>query len=207
MRSSTAGVQSKATKVTSPTTTVAHPSTTGSSTSSGSNGTYDGAPTTVSPSYLPPTPSTTQNASGYSFVGSPHDPEPYQSTDPAGLFFTSPDGSFTCGILPASTDNPDGGTAGYQGSTSPVPPRPSTCPPQGPGWGQGMQVHTDGTVNFLCTGGVIYAANSGAGPALPDGSTLTGNGFVCTSTSGAVSCLDRQSGHGFSIAATWNTTF
>ena len=69
-----------------------------------------------------------------------------------------------------------------------------------------MQVHTDGTVNFLCTGGVIYAA--AREPARrARWFHAPGDGFVCTSTSGAVSCLDRQSGHGFSIAATWNTSF
>src|SRR5699024_1388460 len=67
--------------------------------------------------------------------------------------FTSPSGSFACGIVSDSWGAGGGAKAQCRGSTSPVPPRPGWCAPQ-TGWGGGMAVRAGGEVAFLCAGDV-----------------------------------------------------
>jgi hypothetical protein len=137
--------------------------------------------------------------------------EPIQiAVDPAGYrfdhseelyYFRSPSGKFSCGIVTSPI------SAGCHGRTSPVPPRPESCPPQ-ISWAGGMSVSRDGKTGFICTGGVIYANGfGGTDPVLPYGHSLTVLGFSCTSAPSGISCTHLTTGHGFRIAADSNEQF
>ncbi|MFL1594894.1 hypothetical protein NQ854_18600 [Rhodococcus ruber] len=114
-------------------------------------------------------------------------------------YFTSPDGGFRCGIvaLPSRTE------AGCEGVTDPVPPRPENCMVN---WGNGIRVVDAGPAEFMCSGGSVYTSG-GDDPVLPSGSKLSKLGYTCEAAAADVSCVNDATGHGFTIAATSNTTF
>lgn len=122
--------------------------------------------------------------------------------EPDVFFFQSPDGRYYCGI---SVE-----TAGCQGPTQPVPPRPRSCE-EGPDWGGGMFVNAKKQVDFLCAGGVMFYP-TGREPEprdrLPVGQTVTANGYTCKAkASSTVRCSHDASGHGFEIQPRSNKKF
>ncbi|CRK59324.1 hypothetical protein [Alloactinosynnema sp. L-07] len=122
------------------------------------------------------------------------------SGDEPYYFFTSADRSYVCGI--------DKKQALCQGATKPVPPRPESCEKVGPSWGAGMSVDTDGKVDFLCAGGVMFypvGREPNDGDVLPPGKTITALGFTCAAEPDGFRCT--RDSHGFRIAPTSNETF
>ncbi|QKT13145.1 DUF6636 domain-containing protein [Rhodococcus sp. W8901] len=115
-------------------------------------------------------------------------------------FFTSPDGTFSCGIvrLPSRTE------AGCEGPTSPIPPRPDDCIVS---WGNGIRVENVGRGGFMCSGGRVYTSGAGADPVLAPGVELAQLGFTCTTTATSVTCTNDETGHGFTVAPDSNETF
>lgn len=122
---------------------------------------------------------------------------PYERNE--SYYFTSPDGQFHCGIvkLPTRTE------AGCEGTTDPVPPRPDDCVVN---WGNGIRVENEGEGAFMCSGGPVYLSGDETA-ALPAGSTLSKLGFSCTTTEADVTCVNDDTGHGFTVAAGSNETF
>ncbi|GAA3791235.1 hypothetical protein [Amycolatopsis tucumanensis] len=121
--------------------------------------------------------------------------------DEPQYFFLSTDGAYLCGF---NTE-----MAACQGETEPVPPRPESCPAEGPGWGYGMYVDT-GRADFLCSGGVMfYPLNREPGDQdkLALGQTIAAAGFACTAEQDGVSCRHEETGHGFLVAAHRNQIF
>ncbi len=160
------------------------------------------APTGVTPAST----STTSPATATPTAADPAvaaDPTTYRFRSD-GYFFSTPSGKFTCGIDLRAPASP---TAGCQGSTTPVPPRPASCP-EGPGWGHGLRVDASGETSFLCAGGVVYGSGfRSPEPVLAYGHSLTAGGFVCAVRITGVTCTHLASGHGFMIAAETNRRF
>lgn len=116
-------------------------------------------------------------------------------------YFSSPDGSFQCGIVPLANRT----EAGCQGVTTPIPPRPDDCMIN---WGNGIRVTNDGPAAFMCSGGVVYTSGGATvDPPLTIGSEIAEGGFTCTSAADGISCKNDASGHGFRIAADSNEVF
>ncbi|MFM1726056.1 DUF6636 domain-containing protein [Rhodococcus sp. PAM 2766] len=115
-------------------------------------------------------------------------------------FFSSPDGSFTCGILrlPGRTE------AGCEGVTTPVPPRPDDCMVS---WGNGIRVENTGRGAFMCSGGQVYTSGAGTEPVLAPGTPLAELGYTCETTVSSVTCTNDETGHGFTVAPDSNETF
>jgi len=115
-------------------------------------------------------------------------------------FFSSPDGSFTCGILrlPGRTE------AGCEGVTTPVPPRPDDCMVS---WGNGIRVENTGRGAFMCSGGQVYTSGAGTEPVLAPGTPLAELGYTCETTASSVTCTNDETGHGFTVAPDSNETF
>ncbi|SDI92058.1 hypothetical protein SAMN05444695_11337 [Rhodococcus triatomae] len=116
-------------------------------------------------------------------------------------YFTSPDGGFQCGIikLPNRTE------AGCQGPTDPIPPRPDDCMID---WGSGVRVEDSGPGAFMCAGGLVYTSGDPEPDAvLPAGATLSKLGYTCSTTADAVTCVNDETAHGFTVAADSNETF
>ncbi|WP_175271991.1 DUF6636 domain-containing protein [Prescottella equi] len=115
-------------------------------------------------------------------------------------FFSSPDGTFTCGIvrLPGRTE------AGCEGVTTPVPPRPEDCMVS---WGNGIRVEDTGRGAFMCSGGQLYTSGSGTEPVLAPGTPLAKLGYTCATTASSVTCTNDETGHGFTVAPDSNETF
>jgi hypothetical protein len=76
------------------------------------------------------------------------------------------------------------------------PPRPPGCPSV-VGFGQGLLVDNAGVGHFVCAGDTALIA--GATP-LRYGSNTLVDGFLCASRTSGMTCTDRRTGHGFSIA-------
>ncbi|SUE15325.1 lipoprotein [Rhodococcus gordoniae] len=158
--------------------------------------------TTVAPSTTEETtPSTTEPAPEPET--SPEEPAPlaqveYQRNE--SYYFSSPDGTFECGIvrLPTRTE------AGCEGPTDPIPPRPEDCMVN---WGLGIRVQDSGEGEFVCSGGPVYLSPDGASPTLPPGSSLSQLGYTCAATAADVTCTNDATGHGFRVAAGSNETF
>ena len=119
-----------------------------------------------------------------------------------GYSFTSPSGSFYCGIAPASYGDP--GFAVCQGETIPVPPRPAECR-TGISWGGGMYVNDAGKVDYVCAGGLILS--DGSSKVLPYGAALAVAGMACTSAETGMRCVNDRTGHGFRISTASNERF
>ncbi|MBS9375515.1 hypothetical protein [Rhodococcus sp. B50] len=159
--------------------------------------------TTVAPSTTEETaPSSTTEAAPEPET-SPEEPAPlaqveYQRNE--SYYFSSPDGTFECGIvrLPTRTE------AGCEGPTDPIPPRPEDCMVN---WGLGIRVQDSGEGEFVCSGGPVYLSPDGASPALPPGSSLSQLGYTCATTAADVTCTNDATGHGFRVAAGSNETF
>ncbi|PTR31010.1 hypothetical protein C8K36_10136 [Rhodococcus sp. OK519] len=115
-------------------------------------------------------------------------------------FFSSPDGTFTCGIvrLPNRTE------AGCEGATTPVPPRPDDCMVS---WGNGIRVENAGRGAFMCSGGQVYTSGAGTEPVLAPGTPLAKLGYTCGTTASSVTCTNDETGHGFTVAPDSNETF
>lgn len=115
-------------------------------------------------------------------------------------FFSSPDGTFTCGIvrLPGRTE------AGCEGVTTPVPPRPEDCMVS---WGNGIRVENTGRGAFMCSGGQVYTSGAGTEPVLAPGTPLAKLGYTCATTASSVTCTNDETGHGFTVAPDSNETF
>ncbi|MDM7490975.1 hypothetical protein QYS60_02920 [Rhodococcus sp. GXMU-t2271] len=158
------------------------------------------AVTTTTTTTVAPAPTTTETTSTTSVPESaPTTPADVQYERNESYYFTSPDGGFRCGIvkLPSRTE------AGCEGVTDPVPPQPENCMVN---WGNGIRVQDTGPAEFMCSGGSVYTSG-GDDPVLPIGSKLSRLGYTCESTAADVSCVNDATGHGFTIAATSNTTF
>lgn len=142
-------------------------------------------------------------AGGESTPPHPANAGDYQFRD--DFYFRSGEGGYACGILaPGSRGEKMG--AGCHGTTTPIPPRPVDCP-EGPGWGNGMQVSAAGEVSFLCTGGVIYASGFSDAPILHTGDALSALGFTCQPVDAGVRCTHDGTAHGFTIQPDRNETF
>ncbi|MEZ5153031.1 hypothetical protein [Rhodococcus zopfii] len=122
---------------------------------------------------------------------------PYERNE--SYYFTSPDGQFHCGIIKLPTRS----EAGCEGTTDPVPPRPDDCVVN---WGNGIRVANEGEGAFMCSGGPVYLSGDDTA-ALPAGSTLSKLGFSCSTTGTDVTCVNDDTGHGFTVAAGSNETF
>ena len=125
-------------------------------------------------------------------------PVEYQRNE--SYYFSSPDGTFQCGIvrLPTRTE------AGCEGPTDPIPPRPEDCMVN---WGLGIRVQDSGEGAFMCSGGPVYLSADGVSPTLPPGSPLSQLGYTCATTAADVTCTNDATGHGFRVAAGSNETF
>ncbi len=85
-----------------------------------------------------------------------------------------------------------------------MPPRPDDCVVN---WGgNGIRVENEGEGAFMCSGGPVYLSGDETA-ALPAGSTLSKLGFSCTTTEADVTCVNDDTGHGFTVAAGSNETF
>lgn len=157
------------------------------------------APTTTT---VAPTTATTTTAEPTTATPEPEAPTslidvPYARNE--SYYFTSPDGQFHCGIIKLPTRS----EAGCEGVTDPVPPRPDDCVVN---WGNGIRVTNEGEGAFMCSGGPVYLPGD-VTAALPAGATLSKLGFSCTTTDTDVTCINDDTGHGFTVAAGSNETF
>ena len=159
--------------------------------------------TTVAPSTVEETTpsSTTESAPAPETTSeepAPLAPVEYQRNE--SYYFSSPDGTFQCGIvrLPTRTE------AGCEGPTDPIPPRPEDCMVN---WGLGIRVQDSGEGAFMCSGGPVYLSADGVSPTLPPGSPLSQLGYTCATTAADVTCTNDATGHGFRVAAGSNETF
>jgi hypothetical protein len=115
--------------------------------------------------------------------------------DERQYFFMSPDGAFFCGF--------NSKMAACQGETAPVPPRSSSCSPEGPREGHGMYVDAK-QADFLCAGDPIFYPIDGEPSGqdrIAQGQTLAAAGFTCRSEDAGITCLHDDSRHGFHIEA------
>lgn len=150
--------------------------------------------TTTAPTTTVPTTTTTTDTPVTTLVD-----VPYAHNE--SYFFTSPDGGFQCGIIKL----PDRTEAGCQGKTSPVPPRPADCMVD---WGRSIRVENSGQGAFMCAGGLVYTSGKEVPDAvLPAGSKLSELGYTCSTTATAVTCVNDETTHGFTVSANSNKTF
>ncbi|CAM3000084.1 DUF6636 domain-containing protein [Prescottella defluvii] len=159
------------------------------------------APTTTTPPSAPTTttvPVTTTTTTTIAPVTTTLTDVQFQRNE--SYFFTSPDGTFNCGIvrLPSRTE------AGCEGPTSPIPPRPDDCVVS---WGNGIRVENAGRGAFMCSGGRVYTSGTGTDPVLAPGVELTQLGYTCATTATSVTCANDETGHGFTVAPDSNETF
>lgn len=153
-----------------------------------------------SPDTTPDSPGTTPGSVQAAFTGTPEDEN--HGLDHGSYMFTSPDGTFHCGIESADGSRP--ARAGCQGDTSPVPARPTSCSTTTL-WGDGMTVDANGSTRFLCADDAEFPSRT-AGP-LAYGKMVTALGFTCASRHDGIWCRDDSTGHGFRIAPQSNATF
>jgi hypothetical protein len=75
------------------------------------------------------------------------------------------------------------------------PARPKTCP-SFTGYGQGLEVGKSGRGHVVCAGDTALAQ----GPVLGYGRKRSVGRFTCTSRTSGMSCVNRVTGHGFTIS-------
>ncbi|GAA1730771.1 DUF6636 domain-containing protein [Aeromicrobium alkaliterrae] len=120
--------------------------------------------------------------------------------DPAGFTdalaehaFTSPTGNIVCYVN--VTADQWGCVIGERSYTE--PPGADDCFAS---FGKGFVSVQGGPLQPQCRGGVLAAAESGGGPTLAYGSTLTVGAVTCMSQQTGVTCVDERSGHGLFIS-------
>ncbi len=160
------------------------------------------SPAPSNPATAPAAPPTSPTADSVrsAFAGTPEDWN--HGLDHGSHMFTSPDGTFHCGI--ESADDSRSARAGCQGDTSPLPARPTSCPTSTL-WGDGMTVDANGSTHFLCADDVEFPSRTAA--PLAYGQMVTALGFTCASRHDGIWCRDDNTGHGFRIASDSNVTF
>lgn len=103
--------------------------------------------------------------------------------------FTSPSGNIYCYIDPSSA------RCDIRDRDWSPPPRPADCP-SFTGYGQGLIVTPGRPAMIVCAGDTTYNENG----ALAYGQSIRAGVLRCTSTQSGMTCLDTQSGNGFTIA-------
>ncbi|MFT4298215.1 MAG: hypothetical protein QM597_01040 [Aeromicrobium sp.] len=124
--------------------------------------------------------------------GTPADPDIYTDSY-AGHAFATPTGNIVCFI----DSEQDSWGCIIKQRTYTEPPGDEQCFTE---FGNGFSSVQGGTPQVLCRGGVIAEAESGEGPILPYGSTLTVGSVTCLSEKNGVTCVDQRSGHSLFIS-------
>jgi hypothetical protein len=73
------------------------------------------------------------------------------------------------------------------------PPRPADCESD---YRQGLSVAPGGPAQFVCAGDTVF----GPDEVLPYGESITADRVRCENAESGITCLDTESGHGFSIS-------
>lgn len=104
------------------------------------------------------------------------------------VFFASPSRNIGC-LLDKGFVRCDIGTRDWS-----PPPKPRSCPVD---WGQGVSVGKRGRARFVCAGDTVKDPRARI---LHYGRSMTRGRFTCTSRQSGLTCRNRQTGRGFTLA-------